>query len=300
MAKSDSRGSRKRLSATRHPRFPRALWRKMTEGNAIVRGLCVVLSGLALSGTLLYLSGPSAEVPPDLGEHPHRLGEHGGLTVALGDDDHHYHAEIVSEKGGVLLLYTLEEDLTRVLEVEAQTLRADVRAQAGGDVISVILRAVPQAGDTPGKASRFAGKLPPELRGIPLAIRIPQFLIAGRSYPLEFTTDDRHEDGMPAPAKEQQALYLKPGGKYTQADIEANGAIPAAQKFKGIRAEHDMKPKPGDKVCPITDTKANPNFAWIIGGKKYEFCCPPCIDEFVRQAKERPQEIKEPSHYVKK
>ena len=57
-------------------------------------------------------------------------------------------------------------------------------------------------------------------------------------------------------------------------------------------------PKPGDKICPITDTKANPKCTWIVGGKTYQFCCPPCIDEFVRLAKENPDKVKDPEEYV--
>ena len=73
----------------------------------------------------------------------------------------------------------------------------------------------------------------------------------------------------------------------------------AAQKFKGQMASHDLKTKAGDKICPITLTKANPKFAWIVGGKTYEFCCPPCVDEFVRTAKEQPGELKDPESYIK-
>jgi YHS domain-containing protein len=65
-------------------------------------------------------------------------------------------------------------------------------------------------------------------------------------------------------------------------------------------AAHDLKPKQGDKICPITLTKANPKFTWVVGGKEYAFCCPPCVDEFVKAAKEHPDEIKEPRDYVRK
>ncbi len=47
-------------------------------------------------------------------------------------------------------------------------------------------------------------------------------------------------------------------------------------------------------------TKANPKFAWIIGGKTYEFCCPPCVDEFVALAKSNPELINPPEFYVKR
>ena len=111
-----------------------------------------------------------------------------------------------------------------------------------------------------------------------------------------------HSGGMPDGLSlvEARALYLVPGGLYTESDIKANGSITAYEKFKGAMSKHDAKPKPGDKVCPISMTKANPKFTWIIGGKAYEFCCPPCIDEFVATAKQSPGEIAEPSSYVKK
>ena len=103
-----------------------------------------------------------------------------------------------------------------------------------------------------------------------------------------------------APAEEAKKLYLEPGGVYTAADIQANGNMTAAQKFKGIRANHNTHPRPGDKVCPITYTKANPQFRWVVNGQSYEFCCPPCVDEFVTRAKENPQSIEAPEQYVQK
>ena len=46
-------------------------------------------------------------------------------------------------------------------------------------------------------------------------------------------------------------------------------------------------------------TKANPKFTWIINGQAYQFCCPPCVDEFVQLAKEKPDEIAPAASYVK-
>jgi hypothetical protein len=37
----------------------------------------------------------------------------------------------------------------------------------------------------------------------------------------------------------------------------------------------------------------------VIDGKVYEFCCPPCIDEFVKLAKNEPEKLKAPGDYVK-
>jgi hypothetical protein len=35
-----------------------------------------------------------------------------------------------------------------------------------------------------------------------------------------------------------------------------------------------------------------------VGGKQYMFCCPPCIDEFVKLAKEHPEQVRDPAGYV--
>ncbi len=93
-------------------------------------------------------------------------------------------------------------------------------------------------------------------------------------------------------------LYLTAGGAYTNADIVANGNQTASEKFKSFQAKHDFSPKVGDAICPITRTKANPACGWIIGGKEYLFCCPPCIDEFLVVAKSNPTSIENPSYYV--
>ena len=101
-------------------------------------------------------------------------------------------------------------------------------------------------------------------------------------------------------SEEERALFLTPGGKYTAADIEANGRTVPSVKYRNVRATHDAKPGPGTPICPISETKANPKFTWVVGGKTYEFCCVPCIEEFVSTAKEKPDRIKEPSEFVKK
>ncbi len=109
-----------------------------------------------------------------------------------------------------------------------------------------------------------------------------------------------HEANMPAKVTDEAEtqLYLEPGGLYTQADIAANGRQTASSRFAGFVPRHDLNPRPGDAVCPITRTKANPQCSWIIGGQRYEFCCPPCIDEFLQMAKTTPEEIEEPEAYV--
>jgi len=114
------------------------------------------------------------------------------------------------------------------------------------------------------------------------------------------STEDTEDHSRSHAKDAEKKLYLTPGGIYTESDIKANGSMTATQKFKGLKAQHDLKPKPDDKICPITLTKANPKFSWVIDGKTYEFCCPPCVDEFVGLSKESPNEIKPPEFYRQK
>lgn len=97
-----------------------------------------------------------------------------------------------------------------------------------------------------------------------------------------------------------KALFLTPGGIYTKADIEANGNASAYRKYASVATSHDAQVKKGDLVCPISETKPNPQLTWVIGGKTYQFCCPPCIAEFVKKAKTNPATIKSPEEYVKR
>lgn len=236
------------------------------------------------------------------GDHEHKPGAHGGIIVEIGRDS--YHAEAIFEKEGVLRLYTLGKDESRVQEIDSQTLTAYVKPEGGAESTSIVIRSEPQPGDSEGKTSQFIGKLPRELWGQKLEVTIPSIRIAGERFRLGFkSTPDQHHDDMPASALADEAekkLYLTPGGKYTESDIKANGSVTASERFKGFQPKHDLKPKPGDKICPVTLTKANPGCTWIVGGKSYEFCCPPCVEEFVQQAKEHPEQVKEPEDYIKK
>jgi hypothetical protein len=234
-------------------------------------------------------------------EHAHKPGEHGGIIVEIGRDN--YHAEAVFEKGGVLRLYTLGKDEAKIQEVESQTLTGYVKLEGGTEANSFLFQPVPQPGDAEGKTSQFVANLPRDLIGKSLEVTIPSIRIGSERFRLGFKSMSApHEEDLldKVSGKEERQLYLTPGGKYTSADIKANGNVTASQKFKGLKSSHDRKPKSGDKICPITRTKANPNVSWVVGGKTYEFCCPPCVDEFVKTAKELPEEIKDPGSYVKK
>jgi hypothetical protein len=220
--------------------------------------------------------------------------------IEIGAD---YRGEIVLEKKGAIKLLTLEKDAATIKEVDAQKLDAHVKLDGTTEPIPVPFEPAPVAGDSPGKTSQFVGKIPQALWGKPLVMVLPITIDKKRfraNFPLPRGGHD--EDVMPVKVadEEERKLYLTPGGKYTLEDIKANGKVTASQKYDVSGWGHDLRPKAGDKICPITLTKANPNCTWIIGGKTYEFCCPPCIDAFVQLAKEQPQDIKDPESYRKK
>lgn len=255
------------------------------------------------SPTAPVLAPPAASNPSvasSEGEHGHKPGAHGGTIVSIGLDS--YHAEAIVEKGGRLRLLMLGKDESRIQEVDEQTLTAYVKAVGDAEAVPMELTASPQEGDAAGKTSQFTGQLPEGISAREVEVTIPILRIGGERFRVGFTTEKpAHQEDMPdgLAADEERALYLTPGGKYTDMDIQANGSVTASQKFRGLMASHDLKPKAGDKLCPITNTKANSKFTWIVDGKPYEFCCPPCVDEFVKLAKEQPDAIKSPESYLK-
>lgn len=272
--------------------------------SASFRRCCRGFWGVAAVAMLALGSGLQAVEPGDRehGDHEHGIGANGGMILPLGRES--YHIEPVFEPDGVLRLYLLGADETRVQETERQTLKAFVKQAGGRETVGIEIAAEPQEGDAEGKTSRFLGVIPESLRGAPVEVTIPNLRIEGQRFRVGFSSvvPEHHESAaMPAPLADDASavLFLTPGGKYTEADIQANGRLTAKQKFKAFMAKHDMHPKPGDLICPITETKANPTCDWVIGGQTYQFCCPPCVEEFVRMAKETPEQVKDAEAYVK-
>lgn len=231
------------------------------------------------------------------GPHAHAPGPHGGGLVSLGGD--RFHVEAVVGPNGRLELFTLGADATRVADVEWQEPAAYARAEGDAAAVVLPLRPEPQAGDGRGRTSRFVGEVPDGLRGRAVGVMVPSLRFGRERFRVAFTLPG---PAMPAGAAEDEAreLYLTPAGAYTAADVEANGRKTAAERYRGFRAEHDPNPKPGARVCPVTRTKADPRCTWVIGGRTYQFCCPPCIDETVRLARERPKELLPPEEYVRR
>jgi len=262
---------------------------------------------LFLIMTCLILVGcskaPDTTTKPTTGHDDHDLkSQHGGLIVEIGDDV--AHAEAVFETDGTVRLYLLGRDAKTVLEIDAKPLEAFATPEGSTSATKITFEPAPQSGDAPGKSSVFVAKLPVAMANQPVVVNLPNVRVGNDRYRVGFrkTKGDGGHETMPAKRADSEAdeLFSKPGGLYTEADIKANGTKPPGEKYKGIKSKHDAEAKPGDKICPISETLANPQFTWVIGGKTYEFCCTPCIEEFVALAKEKPQNVKPPEAYRKK
>lgn len=249
---------------------------------------------LIISLWLITRFGPSASV--DAPRHP--PGGHGGVIVSLPGE--RLHVEALIEREGTLRLFLLGRDAARIVDVEEQSLTAHVTA---GDRPSAVIELVPdpQPGDAPGRTSRFVGQLPSPSPEGPLNISLAPLRIGRERYRVRLTWNADH----PVPEMPQKIvddaereLYLVPGGKYTRADILANGEQTASERYRGFQARHDVNPQPGDMLCPVTRTKANPDCTWIINGNAYRFCCPPCIDELVQLAKRQPEQLRPPEEFI--
>ena len=227
---------------------------------------------------------------------------HGGAMVEIGQDL--YHAEAVFEADGTVHLYLLGKDAKQVIEIDAKAVEAFAKPDGGTSAFKFELAPAPQSGDAEGKTSRLVGKLPAEVNGKPVGVSIPNLRVGADRFRVGFHSPAAvaAHDVMPAKRTDTAAekLFSTPGGLYTAADIRANGTKPPEEKYKGLKSKHDATAKSGDPICPISETLANPQFTWVVGGKTYEFCCVPCIEEFVSAAKEKPEGIKPPEAYRKK
>lgn len=236
-------------------------------------------------------------------DHLHADAPHGGVIVPLGDDDNHYHVEALRETGGVLRLYLLDADAAKVREIERQTPTAHVRRKEGAGDATILLMPVPQQGDGEGKTSQFFGKLPPALWGERLVVHVSDLTVAGQKVSFEFTAPGDPEGNattLAARIGQQAKFFRTPGGKYTEADVRANKGYSAFEQYRGFQPKHDLNPRPGDRLCPVSSTKATLDCTWVVGGATYAFCCPPCIEEFLKGAKHRPEVVQPPGTYVKK
>jgi len=258
-----------------------------------------LLAATALTmGTLWHLTVPAPAVAAAHLDVP----RHGGQIQAVGDN----HLEAALGPNGTVSLYVMGITESIACPLPVTTLWA----KTGMGETKVLLHAAPLPGEPKGQASVFTGALPAEMAGKATALTLAVPLPGGErtvrfdlgpgavasAVPMHDTAAAVVTASAVTPA--QKALFLTPGGAYTQADIRANGGVTPDQKYQGMMASHHLHPQKGTLTCPITMTQANTKFPWVVGGKKYLFCCPPCIAEFVKNAKTHPHDLKPPDSYV--
>ena len=275
------------------------------DEKSVKAGTLFTTAGIIL--LLWRLAAPAPLAVAASGSGHQDTPQHGGQIVSAGDN----HLEATLGPSGSVTLHVMGITEALPFPLAEKTLWGKASA-SGANPSPVLLHATPLAGEPKGQSSVFVGEVPLGLVGKPfrLTISVP---LSGREQPAAF---DLGSDGGPsiaaAPVHNTSAtrivaapitpaerdLFLTPGGAYTAADIAANGSTTPDQKFQGMMANHHLNPKKGTYTCPITKTQANSKFAWIVGGKKYLFCCPPCVTEFVKQAKADPKSIKAPAAYL--
>ena len=238
---------------------------------------------------------------PPPGTHDHPPAPHSGQVVVFEAGPTHYHVEFVVEPTGVVHLFPLDESATRPLAVDSRPLIFTVQSSPAEDAFPVMLRPVPEDGTPDGTTTRFVGRLPARAVHGKLRVRFTEFTLRGERcrFEFEWVSPIGDEAFRAAFHEEQRRIFLSAGGKYLQSDIRANGCRSADAKFVATVPAHDHSPKPGDRSCPVSGSKAEPTFAWVIGGQKYWFCCQPCIDEFVLLAKERPEGVQPAERFVR-
>lgn len=203
---------------------------------------------------------------------------HGGQIQSVGDN----HLEAALGPNGSLSLYVMGITERIACPLPVTTLWAKTgTGQTNMGETKIMLHAAPLPGEPKGQASVFTGELPTEMAGKATALTLSVPLPGGErtvrfdlgpgaaasAAPMHDTAATMVTDSAVTPA--QKALFLTPGGAYTQADIRANGGMTPDQKYQGMMASHHLHPQKGTYTCPITMTQANSKFAWMVGGKKY-------------------------------
>lgn len=272
-------------------------------------GFALLVSALLIAGCKQEnaVNKPPVNKTPSATEaHAHGIGPNGGIVFELGK----YHAEFTvnhEKKECKVVVLSADEKNPQPVKVAAKELMLTTRetkTKDGKVVPRLTIKLLPKA-DSAGSVFvgsdaslahvvNFAGMVIGEIDGKPSQGEFKEEL-EGHGHP--GAMESAKTSGQPT--DREVGLFLTPGGIYTQADIEKNGRVVPSVKFQGMSWPHDDDLKKGDKVCPVTDNKSDPNCSWYVNGKKYEFCCPPCLEKFVGWAKNQPAKIKEPEAYVK-
>ena len=214
-------------------------------------------------------------------------GPHGGPCVEWGNED--FHAEFIVDAGKKqVTIYILDGTAKAAPKIAADKINVDLSIISVKPPVKVELKHDKDASSDKGIA--FVGTN--DAFAKPDGVKIN---VSGKVDGKPYSGDVEYK----APQKKTSQLYLTPGGIYTQADIDKNGNTTPDEKFKGKRFKHsDAALKPGDKICPITDKRANAECSWIVDGQSYEFCCRPCLDDFIERAHYDAGKIKKADKYV--
>lgn len=276
-----------------------------------------LMLGLLLSAVLIAgckqenaVSKPSVNKTPVTSEaHAHGIGPNGGIVFELGK----YHAEFTvdhEKKECTVVVLSADEKNPQPVKVAAKELMVttkETKTMDGKVIPRMTIKLLPkEAADSKGsifvgsdaglgQVANFAGMVIGEINGKPSQGEFREEL-EGHGH-TDSAMASSNTTGKPT--DREIALFLTPGGIYTAADIEKNGRVVPSVKFQGASWSHDDDLKKGDKICPVTDNKADAQCVWYVNGKKYEFCCPPCLEKFVGWAKNQPAKIKDPEAYVK-
>ncbi len=234
---------------------------------------------------------------PDKGKHADEHGETGPHGGPLAEWEE-FHAEFtVDHPTKLVAVYILDDKAKRAPEVEAAKF-TKVKLKIVGEKPEVAVDLTHDAKKSGKDGIAFTGTH--EFFGKERAFEGTVSAIFDGKAKLEnnFKYEPKKDAGDKKKTVSRSELYRTPGGIYTAADIKANGELAPKEKFKKV-VHRDEEVKPGDKICPISDNKANPECFWIVNGQRYEFCCPPCVDSFLKLAHEEPAKVKDAAAYVK-
>lgn len=224
----------------------------------------------------------------DKDKHGHgEFGPHGGVIVEWEEI---YHAEFtVDHAAKQTTVYVLDEKAKKAPKIAADKItKVRLSLKNVKPVLTIELKHDAKLSDDKGIA--FVGNHEQLSKEEPI-----EGVIDANIDGKPFSGDFKYKPADKAKTAAVRKYYTQPGGIYTAADIKKNGT----EKLKDLGLEH-LDPKPGDKTCPVTGSKAHKEYTWVAQGQDYEFCCPPCLDTFLRWAHNNPEKIKNANDYVQK
>jgi hypothetical protein len=259
--------------------------------------------GLILLAALAFLSRvPAQDQAKPTDKHDHGEGPHKGALAEWGEEE--YHVEFtVDHKAQQVTVYVLDGSAKKAKPIDAKELILTLKLKPA---VTMKLQPSRQASDPPDRSSCYVGKHAALAKEQDFEGTISG-KVGNKPYSGDFKEkphggpekQGKSNNPKDRPGEREAALFLTPGGIYTAADIKKNGNVVPSVKFKGMAWAHDDDLKSGDKVCPVTANKADPQCQWYVNGQKYLFCCPPCLEKFVGWAKTQPEKVKPPDQYVK-